>query len=248
METVREIEEILRECGRIILEADRKNAGINEKSGKANLVTVYDKRVQDVLQEKLLKVLPEAVFIGEEEDVHKAAGNGYAFIVDPIDGTTNFIKDYRFSCISVGLLKDRNPYIGVVYNPYSDEMFSAKTGEGAYLNGRQIHVSGNTLDKGIVIFGTAPYYEEFSRKTFDIVYEYFKKCMDIRRSGSAALDMCYVAAGRAEMYFELRVCPWDICAGTVIVTEAGGKVHTMEGENVTMDKPCSIKATNGLCI
>ncbi|MCR5786035.1 MAG: inositol monophosphatase [Eubacterium sp.] len=247
MDLIEQIEDIVRECGEIILKADRSDAGIDAKSGKANFVTKYDKAVQKVLEEKLMAVLPDAVFIGEEEDVHKAAGEGYAFVVDPIDGTTNFIKDYHASCISVGILKNKEPYIGVIYNPYLDEMYTAKQGSGAFLNGKRIHVSDKSLDKGLVVFGTAPYYEEFARKTFDTAFDYFGKCLDIRRSGSAALDMCSVATGRCEIYFEYRVCPWDICAGTVLVREAGGKVTTMDGKDVSMSEQCSVKATNGIC-
>ena len=99
-------------------------------------------------------------------------------------------KDYHVSAISVGLAKDGEKYIGVVYNPYLDEMFTAERGKGAFLNGRPIHVSRNPLSEGIVLFGTAPYYEELSKKSFQMAYAYFKKALDVRRSGSAAIDLC----------------------------------------------------------
>ena len=235
---------IVRECGTIILNADRNKSSIDEKAGHANFVTSYDKKVQERLKEKLLAVLPEAVFVGEEEDVHASIEKGYAFIVDPIDGTTNFIKDYHTSAISVGLTKDGVQYMGVVYNPYLDEMFYAQKGNGAYLNGKRIHVSDNLLKDGIVIFGTAPYYEELNRASFELAYDYFKKSLDIRRSGSAALDLCSVAAGRAELFFELRLSPWDYAAASLIVEEAGGKVTTVEGEKITLGESCSVLASN----
>lgn len=239
-----EIMDIVRGCGTIILNADRSKSSIGEKAGHANFVTSYDKKVQEQLREKLLAILPEAVFVGEEEDIHASIEKGYAFIVDPIDGTTNFIKDYHTSAVSVGLTKDGTQYMGVVYNPYLDEMFYAQRGKGAYLNGRRISVSDNPLKNGIVIFGTSPYYEELNRASFELAYAYFKKSLDIRRSGSAALDLCSVAAGRAELFFELRLSPWDYAAASLIVEEAGGIVTTVEGGKITLGESCSVLAKN----
>ncbi len=241
---LKQITDAVRACGEIILHADRSKSCIDEKAGHANFVTTYDKKVQQELQEKLLQILPEAVFVGEEEDIHASIAEGYAFIVDPIDGTTNFIKNYHVSAISVGLARDGERYLGVVYNPYLNEMFTAVKGQGAWLNGEPIHVSSEPLHNGIVLFGTAPYYEELSRKSFEMAYDYFKKALDIRRSGSAALDLCSVAAGRAEVFFELRLSPWDFAAGSLIVEEAGGKVTTVEGEPLSLHAPCSLLATN----
>ena len=237
----------VRVCGETIIDADRADSAIDEKTGHANFVTAYDRKVQKQLNEKLLKILPEAVFVGEEEDIHASVSKGYAFIVDPIDGTTNFIKDYHTSAISVGLAKDGKRYMGVVYNPYLDEVFTAIKGKGAFLNGKRIHVSDAELKDGIVIFGTAPYYEELNRASFELAYEYFRKSLDIRRSGSAAIDLCSVAAGRAELFFELKLSPWDYAAASLIVDEAGGKVTTMDGRDITLDEGCSVLATNAVC-
>ena len=120
-----QIVECVKACGEIILNADRTACMVDSKEGEANFVTTYDKKVQEVLQEKLLTILPEATFVGEEEDIHASIEKGYAFIVDPIDGTTNFIKDYHTSAISVGLTKDGEQYMGVVYQPYLQEVFTA---------------------------------------------------------------------------------------------------------------------------
>ena len=241
-----QITEVVRACGNLIRNAQRSEEMIDEKTGHANFVTTYDRMVQEELQKRLLNILPEAVLVGEEEDIHASIEKGFAFIVDPIDGTTNFIKDYHTSAISVGLTKDAEPYMGVVYNPYLDEMYAAQKGKGAYCNGRPIHVSKEPLSKGIVIFGTAPYYKELNELSFRMAYEYFQKALDIRRSGSAALDLCCIAAGRAELFFELRLSPWDYAAASLIVTEAGGVVTTCEGEPITLDAPCSVKASNGI--
>lgn len=241
---LKQITDVMKECGRLILNADRSEAMVDEKAGHANFVTTYDKMVQVKLQESFAKIMPEAVFVGEEEDIHASIEKGYAFIVDPIDGTTNFIKDYHTSAISVGLLKDGEQFFGAVYNPYLDELFTAVKGEGAYLNGMPIHVSKQPLSNGVVLFGTSPYYEELNRKSFDMAYDYFKKALDVRRSGSAAIDLCSIAAGRAELFFELKLSPWDYAAGSLIITEAGGFVTTVEGEPLTFDKPCSVLARN----
>lgn len=240
-----QITEAMRECAQIMLQADHDHAGVDEKAGKANLVTKYDKMVQEAIREKLMNILPEAVFVGEEEDIHASIKEGLAFIVDPIDGTNNFIKDYRCSAISVGVTKNGEAYMGAVYNPYLDEMFTAIAGQGAFLNGKAIHVSEEPLEHGIVIFGTSPYYEDLAEQSFRLAYEYFQKAMDVRRSGSAALDLCNVAAGRAELFFELRLSPWDFAAGSLIVTEAGGKVTQIDGSPVDLSRPCPVLATNG---
>ena len=242
---VDKIADVVRDCGKIMLEAVRTSDMVDAKEGHANFVTTYDKKVQETLKEKLTEILPAAAFVGEEDDIHASIQKGLAFIVDPIDGTTNFIKDYHVSAISVGLINDGRSYIGVVYNPYLDEMFTAERGKGAFLNGKPIHVSRNPLSEGIVLFGTAPYYEELSRKSFDLAYEYFRHALDIRRSGSAAIDLCSIAAGRAEVYFELRLSPWDYAAGSLIVEEAGGVVTTVDGGEITFERPCSVLAANG---
>ena len=242
---VDKIADAVRDCGKIMLEAVRTSDMVDEKEGHANFVTTYDKKVQETLKEKLTEILPAAAFVGEEDDIHASIQRGLAFIVDPIDGTTNFIKDYHVSAISVGLINNGKSYIGVVYNPYLDEMFTAERGKGAFLNGKPIHVSRNPLSEGIVLFGTAPYYEELSRKSFDLAYEYFRQALDIRRSGSAAIDLCSIAAGRAEVYFELRLSPWDYAAGSLIVEEAGGVVTTVDGGEITFERPCSVLAANG---
>lgn len=229
-----EIIEIVHECGRIMLEATDIRRKIHQKEGKGNFVTEYDSRVQAALKEKLLTLLPEAVFFGEEDDADKAdISEGYSFIVDPIDGTSNFTRGYRMSSISVALAKDGYPVMGVVYNPYLQETFSAERGKGAYLNGEPIHTSDRILEQSLVLFGTSPYSEVLSRRSFEVAYRYFSKAEDLRRSGSAAIDLCSLACGRADFYFELLLSPWDYAAGALIVEEAGGIVSDLEGNPVT---------------
>ena len=169
-------------------------------------------------------------------------GAKHAFIVDPIDGTTNFIKDYHASAISIALLDEGQVVIGVVYNPYLDEMFWAERGMGAFCNGERIHVSDQPLENGLVLFGASPYDKQLWKRSFELAYAYFEKALDIRRSGSAALDLCSIAAGRAEVYFELQLSPWDYAAGSLIVEEAGGVVTGIDGEPIQFERPSSILA------
>ena len=233
-----------KECGQVMLQADRNNFGIKDKAGKANFVTAYDCKIQEMLQIKLAQILPEAEFLGEEEDCRINRKAEYIFVVDPIDGTTNFIKDYHMSCVSIGLIRNGKRYLGVVHNPYLDETFSAISGEGAYMNGNAIHVSSDDLENGVVLFGPSPYNTELAKASFELAYEYFQKCLDIRRSGSAALDLCSIASGRAELYFELILSPWDFAAGALIVEEAGGIVTTVEGDALSCLEKSSVLARN----
>jgi len=235
----------MKEAAQIILNADRSGDYIDEKSGHANFVTVYDTKVQDCLMKSLGEILPEAAFIGEEGESEAFDGKGFAFVVDPIDGTTNFIRDYCQSAISVGLTFDGKRVAGAVYNPYLDQMYTAILGKGAYRNGKPIHVTSNPLSEAIVIFGTAPYYMELARQTFDKAYEIFTKSLDLRRSGTAAIDLCHIADGSADMFFEMKLQPWDFAAGSLIVEEAGGVVTTTDGEPIDVFRASPILATNG---
>lgn len=243
-ELSKRIRDVVRKAGRILTDAVHIEETVEEKSGRANFVTAYDKKVQAYLFDRLGAILPEAVFIGEEEEEHALLPEGYAFIIDPIDGTTNFMKGYCASCISVGLLKAGKPEVGVVYNPYLDELFCAIRGKGAFLNGKAIHVSEHDLSKGLVLFGTSPYNEELARSSFCCAYELFARSLDVRRSGSAAIDLCNIACGRAELYFELLLSPWDYAAGALIVEEAGGKVMSTEGKEISFDRKMGVVAGN----
>ena len=244
--TVNEICALVKECGKVVLGADREKMAIDIKSGVTDLVTEYDKKIQEQLQLGLKSILPEAKFIGEEGSSDELTDDGYAFVVDPIDGTTNFIKDYHMSAISVALLKGKEVVAGVVYNPYLDEIFSAIKGEGAFCNGEKISVSSQPMSKALVLFGTSPYDKELFPKTIEVLSGFFNQALDIRRSGSAALDLCTVACGRAELYFELQVSPWDFAAGKLLVEEAGGVVTTIDGKPLSFDGKTTILAKNSV--
>jgi myo-inositol-1(or 4)-monophosphatase len=241
---LKKIKDIVKVAGEIILNAHHIKDGIESKEGRANFVTSYDVEVQNFLYQELKKVLPEAAFIGEEDKKRENVIGDYCFIIDPIDGTTNFIFDYRHSAISVGLAFHGQIIMGVVYNPFLNEMFYAEKGKGAFLNGRKLNVSGLMISEGIVAIGTCPYHRELTDETFRITRKLYDTALDIRRTGSAALDICYVAANRFALYFELILSPWDYAGASIILTEAGGCIGTMEKKELPYRLPCSVIAAS----
>ena len=237
------IKAIVLEAGKIVTSAEDITAKTDEKNGAADLVTAYDVAVENFLREKLIALLPDALFYGEESAKDGDPSKGWAFIVDPIDGTTNFVRGMNQSAISVALAKDGAMEYAVVFDPFKNELFSAQRGKGAHLNGKPIRVSDRPLEKGIFGMGTAIYNREFDEKTISVTAQLFARSCDFRRMGAAALDLCYVAAGRYDAFFEFSLAPWDFAAGSLIVTEAGGLLCTMEGEPLPIAR-CGIWASN----
>ena len=241
------LEELLRairEEGAVMRSALAAEIRAEEKSGPEDLVANYDTLVQRHLEEKLHALLPHAGFLGEE-GLREATEDGTVFIIDPIDGTMNFSRGYQRSSISVALARDGQVVFGAVYDPYLDELFWAERGKGAFCSGRPIRVSDRPLERGIVMFGTAPYYREIAGKTFALGRALFDRSLDVRRSGSAAIDLCSVAAGRAEVFYEFRLSPWDYAAAGLILEEAGGVIRTIEGGPVSLTERSSVLAANG---
>ena len=238
-----EIISIVREAGNIVRTATDIAGKTTEKNGAADLVTKYDVAVENFLREKLTTLFPDACFYGEESEKDCDPNLGWVFIADPIDGTTNFVRGLNQSAISVGLYHDGTAEYAVVYDPIKDEMFSARRGEGAFLNGQPICVSDRPLHKGIFGMGTAIYNREFEAQTISVLGQLFARSCDFRRMGAAALDLCYVAAGRYDAFFEFSLAPWDFAAGRLIITEAGGMISTMEGTELPIER-CGIWASN----
>ena len=235
--------EIVKEAGKIILSAHNQENTVTAKEGKKNFVTKYDVAVQEFLFSELGKEFSDVAFVGEEGE-NDLSTDGLRFIIDPIDGTTNFMQDYRCSCISVGLCKGNDVIAGVVYNPYTDELFSAEKGKGAYLNGNKIKVSERPLSDGLALFGTSPYHPENTDETFALLRKVFDFSRDIRRSGSAAYDICTIACGRCEVFFEKGLQPWDIAAGTLILKEAGGVAFNYQGKEISFSSPNDVVFAN----
>ncbi len=216
-----------REAAKLILQAHDILAEC--KSGKRDVVTEYDRRVQERLIGRLHSAFPDAAFVAEEKDTQGSLTAPRLFIIDPIDGTMNFVHGFHHSCISVAYAERGESRAAAIYNPYVDEMFTAVRGEGAFLNGKPIHVTESSLSDSMVCFGTAPYYPELTEKTFQTLRLLYDVSLDLRREGSAALDLCSVAAGRAGLYIEQRVSLWDYAAGDLIVREAGGRCCRPDG-------------------
>ena len=248
-ELTKKLRVLLCEAGKIMLSAHGVEAegDIDDKSGTANFVTVFDVRVQEFLKAEILKILPDAYFIAEEQENDASSlDHDYCFIIDPIDGTTNFIHDYRHSSISLAMISHGETVFGAVYDPYMGELFHATKGEGCYVNDQRVSVSAHPLNKAVVAFGTCPYYKDtLMEKTFDFAKELFLSTADIRRCGSAALDLAYLAAGRNDVYFEFILSPWDYAAGELLVREAGGCVSDMRGNPLLLSEPCSVIASAG---
>lgn len=244
-------ETLVRDCGKYMLTAHSLQVGsdkVKAKSGDADFVTVYDETVQARLIEGILQIFPDAKFFAEEkENSTDDVKTGLCFIIDPIDGTTNFIHNLGASTISIALLIDGEPVFGLVYDPYRDDLFVAEKGNGAFLNGESINVSSRELDVSVVAFGTTPYRKkEYCEKGFGIARNIFMNCADIRRSGSAALDMAYVACGKLDAFFECLLSPWDYAAGYVLVKEAGGIVTEFDGAPAGFSKPAPVLCSNGI--
>ena len=170
------------------------------------------------------------------------------WMVDPIDGTTNFITHRHASCVSVALLVKKMPVLSLIYQPYLDELFTAIRGHGAYLNGRPIHVSDRPFTHALTDLGTSPYYAAYAKATAFCFEQFLTRGGDIRRVGSAALDCCDIACGRADIYFELKLSPWDFAAGALLITEAGGKFLMPYQDQPDFGKPACVLACNPLCL
>ena len=221
----------------------RSVSRIDQKEGHANFVTNIDREVEEYLQQSLLSLVPGSRIIGEEKE-NGTLSDAPTWIVDPVDGTTNLIHNYRCSAVSIALCENRRPVAGLIWQPYTQEMFYAEAGRGACMNGKTIHVAETPFDKALVAFGTSPYHAELAEKSMELALVYLHSCADIRRSGSAAVDLAYLACGRHDAFFELNLMPWDYAAGSLIVREAGGVVATpLEPGEMQYDRPAAILAS-----
>ena len=198
--------------------------------GPANFVSAADRRAEETLREELLAARPGYSFLGEEGGRIEGPDKTHTWIVDPLDGTTNFLHGIPHFAISIGLERENVLVAGLVYNPISDEMFLAERGKGAFLNDQRLRVAGRKNMSEAVVSCGLPHLgrgglEEF-RNEFAIVQE---KVAGLRRFGAAALDLAYIAAGRFDIYWERNLSPWDMAAGTLLVREAGGFVTDLDG-------------------
>eukprot|EP00760_Papus_ankaliazontas_P024280 PhM_4_TR219/c0_g1_i1/m.43287 len=227
------------------------------KANVNDLVTQYDRACEDVVRAVLLKATPTYSIVGEEtysgavdDDTVESAGP--VWVVDPIDGTTSFVHNSFDCCVSIGLCVDGEPVLGVVHNPNMKETFTAVRGQGAFLNGEPIHVSGHNSVSGALL--AVHYSTDRSDASIETTQRLMKTllqtpCHALRTMGSAAMDMCGVACGRLDGYLERPISSWDICAGAVIVREAGGLVAALDGGALSLRKDkCSVLCSSSAAL
>lgn len=218
----------------------------HQKDGHANFVTNVDIDVQCQLEQALLKLLPGSALIGEEKK-NQGLSDRPTWVVDPIDGTTNFLRGRDYSSVSIALLENQRPVLACVYQPFRDEVFTAALNGGAFLNGQRIHVSEIAFERALVGFGTAPYDTSLAESSMKLALRFLQHCADLRRTGSAALDLAEVACGRQDVFFELCLSPWDIAAGALLVQEAGGVFSMPLLEKPQFAQPAAVLASNQRC-
>lgn len=200
-----------------------------ETKGLHDFVTYVDKNAEKKIIQRLQEILPEAGFIAEEKTITNK-GELYNWIVDPLDGTTNFIHSVPCYSVSIALMKENRIVVGVVYEVNFDECFYAYKGSAAFLNGKGIKVSKREKIEDALVATGFPYYDYSGLGKYLELFTYFlKHSHGIRRLGSAAVDLAYVACGRFEGFFEYGLNPWDVAAGSFIVQQAGGKVYDFKG-------------------
>ena len=217
------------------------------RKGPADFVSVADHRAERTLVEELRKARPKFGFVLEEADDIVGEDTSNRWIIDPLDGTTNFLHGVPHFAISIGLERDGKPFAGVVYAPVSDELFWAETGQGAFLNKERLRVSGRRNMEECLIATGMPYKGRASHPEYpDMLDRVWSETSGVRRFGAAALDMCNVACGRVSGYWEFILSPWDFAAGKLIIEEAGGRVTDRSGREISPDKPSFIVASNSL--
>jgi myo-inositol-1(or 4)-monophosphatase len=249
---VKTAENIAREAGGLLREFYHRGVA-TEYKGDVDLVTEADRASEKLIVERLRIAFPEHGVYGEE-GARSGLDNEFRWYIDPLDGTTNFAHGFPAFCVVLGCERrlpglaadeDGEMVAGVIYDPLRDEMFSASKGEGATLNGRTIHVSkAKTLQESLIATGF-PSHKRHASPNVHFYQEFTLRSHGVRRAGSAALDLAYVACGRLDGYWEFKLNPWDTSAGYLLVEEAGGKMTHFDGGKFTLDSR-EIFATNGL--
>ena len=235
------VESLVLDTKKIILDKTTPSVSIKAKN---DFVTDIDIAISDFLKTKLKEIDPTVGFFSEEEE-----GNlqDNCWILDPIDGTTNLIYGYNLSSVSLGHYLDGEVVYGIVYNPFTEEIFTAERGKGAFLNHKKrLKVSTRNIDESLIEFGAGSTHKEFTDENFNLVKKIFEQCVDVRRICSSALDLCYIASGRIDGYFERILKPWDIAAGSLILEEAGGIITDYFGNPVQFAKQSSVIASIGV--
>jgi myo-inositol-1(or 4)-monophosphatase len=233
-----------REAGQMLKDNLNVKREIRYK-GDVDLVTNFDKQSQKMIFDRLYVKFPEHDFIAEE-GLEKQKGGDFRWIFDPLDGTTNYAHRFPVFTVSIALEWKGKIIVGAVYDPMRDEMFTGIKGEGAYLNGKRIEVSDtHDLDKSLVATGFPYDLRESSNNNIDHFNHFLVRVQAVRRCGSAAMDLCYVACGRFDGFWELKLKPWDVAAAALIVGEAGGRISDFQNEEFNIYKQETL-GSNGL--
>ncbi len=217
-----------------------------EMKGAINLVTEMDKRAEDLIVSSILREFPDFAVIAEEGSA-KQSTSGYAWYIDPLDGTTNYAHGLPVFCVSMGLWHHDQPVCGIVYHPMAGEMFTAVSGAGAFLGDVQLHVS-QTSSLGHAILATGFPYDirESEYDNLDHFSRFAKTARAIRRMGAAALDLAWTAAGRFDGFWEMKLSPWDFAAATILCAEAGAIITDFSGQPFTLNRGQAVAANPSL--
>ena len=241
---IHDIIQISHEAGEIIRNSFGKDFGIEYKTNEANLVTEVDKASEKHIKEFIQKKYPSHSILAEESGESKKDSE-YLWVIDPIDGTTNFAHGLPIFSVSIGLQKNDRTIAGVVYDVMQDITYTAEEGSGAYADSQRISVSkSDKLSRSVVVTGFPYNISDNPENALEKLTALIKTARGIRRLGSAAIDLCYVAKGVFDGFWEVYLNPWDICAGKLIVEEAGGLVTDFNGEDIDIYSH-RILATNG---
>lgn len=239
---IQQIIDIVKEASKLF---DRTGGfEVKDKGARENIVTSSDLAVQHYLTKELKARYPEIGFLCEEEDLTDIQGHESVWVIDPIDGTANYARGNENCCISVALVSGGEPVLGVVYSPWRGELYTAQKGKGAFCNGKPIHVSDRPFERGLLFSAMSTYRKELAKYCSDIIYDLYHQCNDFRRTGSAAVELCLTAAGYADLYFEIRLMPWDYAAAMLVLTEAGGTICDYDGNPPSPYKPSTFIAAN----
>ena len=221
---------LAREAGAIQRERYEADHQIDTKSAAVDLVTEVDHACEELVVSALERERPKDAILAEEGRGSDHPGARWRWIIDPLDGTTNYAHSYPRFCVSLGVACAGSPQVGVVYDPLLDELYHATAGGGAYRNDRPIRVSPEArLDRSLLATGFAYDRRQSEEDNVAEFATFLRQARALRRDGSAALDLCYVACGRLDGYWEFKLQPWDVAAGALIVTEAGGRISDLDG-------------------
>ena len=237
--------ELARRAGAIQREGYERDHRVETKSASIDLVTEVDRACEALVVGEIRRRRPRDAVVAEEGSARDAPTGGWRWIVDPLDGTTNYAHGYPCFCVSIGVERAGRREVGVVYDPLRDELFRCLRGGGAWLGGRRLSVSRVAeLRRALVATGFAYDVHRAEDDNLDHFARAVKSAQGVRRGGSAALDLCYVAAGRLDAFWELKLHPWDVAAGILLVEEAGGRVTDLAGGPPPWDGR-AVVASNG---